>query len=565
MRSAILTLLLLPGLAPAQFYQPAPQPLVGPNPMAGPAALLYARLDGPPGMRSVWYQGQAKRDLAAPSVVGLRPGYVFRFEVNNLPDLPGVSLYPTLEVRGSLSMTTKAQPRDFPAPVQLTREDILAVLRGNLVTKVIYLEHPDRATPVATTVAQPLETTVPANRDLLEEAREQGRPVLVFRIGQRQETPEELGRSIVPGTLLLPGEASLSRPTVPPMLPFACWPWYDPLTGPARPDDECIHNGGITPVRPGASISGRLANPPGMRAGLDNTGRLVGLQPMDAVAEYRDERGEKRLIPSTRFCICLPRYQVLRNELPLSGAATAQSVGQSVGSKAGDLMRIRATPAPVESQRQMQTVQANQRSSETASHQGPHAIQRLELLDARALLQGPMRFLGTKAILTISEAEKAFLIQQMRWAREASSRVNVTETASSQATTVIGRISDGPQIVQASAETRSITACCHEITEVPGNPLLLFKCADKSAAQSGDLVTFTLKYLNQGGKPIREVALTDSLAARLEYVPGTAESDRDAVFTTQENEAGSQVLRWEINGVLQPGASGIVKFKVKVR
>jgi hypothetical protein len=48
-------------------------------------------------------------------------------------------------------------------------------------------------------------------------------------------------------------------------------------------------------------------------------------------------------------------------------------------------------------------------------------------------------------------------------------------------------------------------------------------------------------------------------------VPGTAEADRDAVFTTQQNEAGSQVLRWELNGVLQPGASGVVKFKVKVR
>jgi uncharacterized repeat protein (TIGR01451 family) len=119
--------------------------------------------------------------------------------------------------------------------------------------------------------------------------------------------------------------------------------------------------------------------------------------------------------------------------------------------------------------------------------------------------------------------------------------------------------------VKATAETRSLTACCHEIAEIPDSPLLLFKCADKGAAQVGDVITFTLKYANQGGKPIRDVALTDSLAGRLEYVPGSAEADRDAVFTTQENEAGGQVLRWEINGVLQPGASGIVKFKARVR
>ena len=40
----------------------------------------------------------------------------------------------------------------------------------------------------------------------------------------------------------------------------------------------------------------------------------------------------------------------------------------------------------------------------------------------------------------------------------------------------------------------------------------------------------------------------------------SAKSDRDAVFTMQENEAGSLILRWEITGRLLPGQSGVVRF-----
>jgi hypothetical protein len=55
------------------------------------------------------------------------------------------------------------------------------------------------------------------------------------------------------------------------------------------------------------------------------------------------------------------------------------------------------------------------------------------------------------------------------------------------------------------------------------------------------------------------------LSARLEYVPGSAQSDRPSNFTTVENEVGSVIVRWELPGTLLPGQSGVVKFKAKVR
>jgi uncharacterized repeat protein (TIGR01451 family) len=94
---------------------------------------------------------------------------------------------------------------------------------------------------------------------------------------------------------------------------------------------------------------------------------------------------------------------------------------------------------------------------------------------------------------------------------------------------------------------------------------VLVKCADRTSAQPGDVVTFFLRYSNHGSKPIADVAVTDSLSPRLEYVPGSAQSDRPGVFTTQVNEAGSLILRWEISGTLQPGQCGALRFQARVR
>jgi hypothetical protein len=55
------------------------------------------------------------------------------------------------------------------------------------------------------------------------------------------------------------------------------------------------------------------------------------------------------------------------------------------------------------------------------------------------------------------------------------------------------------------------------------------------------------------------------LSGRLEYLPGSAETDRPANFTTADNEAGSVIVRWDLPGVLLPGQAGMVRFKAKVR
>jgi uncharacterized repeat protein (TIGR01451 family) len=96
-------------------------------------------------------------------------------------------------------------------------------------------------------------------------------------------------------------------------------------------------------------------------------------------------------------------------------------------------------------------------------------------------------------------------------------------------------------------------------------PLLLDKWPDRCCAQIGDVVTFTLRYRNPGGLPIANVVVSDSLASRYEFMPGSGRADRAHTFTTQVNEVGSLILRWQINDPLPPHESGIVTFQVRIR
>ena len=100
----------------------------------------------------------------------------------------------------------------------------------------------------------------------------------------------------------------------------------------------------------------------------------------------------------------------------------------------------------------------------------------------------------------------------------------------------------------------------------PGKPRLqVVKVADKSQAQPGEIVEFTIRFDNVGDQTVGNVTLVDNLTTRLEYVAKSAQCSIDAEFFTQENDQESLVLRWEIKDSLAVGKGGIIRFKCRVR
>ena len=123
-------------------------------------------------MKIAFYQGAAPvREFATPVRVGLRPGYITRVRISGLPGRPGLTLFPTLEVRGSLRVPPELPASRYPATFRLSEIDVTHLAEGAMLTKVVYLEHPQKAFPEPVRVEEPIELTFPANRDLLNEAR----------------------------------------------------------------------------------------------------------------------------------------------------------------------------------------------------------------------------------------------------------------------------------------------------------------------------------------------------------------------------------------------------------
>jgi uncharacterized repeat protein (TIGR01451 family) len=239
----------------------------------------------------------------------------------------------------------------------------------------------------------------------------------------------------------------------------------------------------------------------GLRAGLGPRGELHGLDPADTVAEYTDSQGQRHIACSNPVCIFAPRFAIAKSEITPSGYSAVFGPGAAVGIK-GQLIVEARTPPLVAGQNVQPEAMRGRRSPS-----------------------------GTEAITGTVD------IDQFKGTMEAVGRMNGA----------------------------TVTGTCVKKVVAPDRPLLLCKSADRPTAQVGDIVTFQLKYTNVGGQPITDVVVSDSLTNRLEYVAGSFKSDREATFTTQSNEVGSAVLRWQVAGTLQPGQSGVISFQARVR
>ena len=111
-------------------------------------------------------------------------GPVYRFRMTNIPNEPGLELFPTLEVIDRTYPPSEREHR-FPIVVDIDQADIDAALRGDLVTRVIYLEDSTNAEPVSYAGGPQRVFDINTNEDSLRTADYYGRPLAILRIGSR--------------------------------------------------------------------------------------------------------------------------------------------------------------------------------------------------------------------------------------------------------------------------------------------------------------------------------------------------------------------------------------------
>ncbi|MSR31457.1 MAG: DUF11 domain-containing protein [Gemmataceae bacterium] len=531
----------------ATSFLPAQTPNTFPNQGASP--LLWLRFQFPDGMKTMVYPNQQMGILLGEApVAAFRPGYLYRIKLTNLSTHQ--ELFPTLEIRGSLKMPKVADPAKFHAPIAFSQMEIDSALQGNLLTKVIYLEDPEKAEPVATTTELPIESRVPQGDDILAEARKSGRIMVILRVGGRSVDEKELLSIAIPGTLLPAGERYLGPPRFPPNIPIHTFTMADPRLGPKPPMEELVYEGGDHyPL-----------------AGFDNQGLLKGVNPEDTVAEYKDAAGNRKLVRSNRLLLCVPRFAVLSQEQGYGNLNSSLRSGERTGTLADGQLRLNTPSKNTQGMEHLNSYRQGTKAKGTENRTFVGKLEKLEVLQARVLDLLPAQSAGLSGTVVSREAAKSIVARQRENMKLFSSAMGLNSTLNLQGTSVVARLESSPQVIYSTADTREAVMTEEEVrVEGIHKPLRLLKLSDKAAGQPGDIITFTLHYQNLGVQPIVDLAVVDSLAGRLEYVANTSQSDRDSVFTIQKNEAGSQTLRWEITGKLMPKESGIIRFQVKVR
>lgn len=121
--------------------------------------------------------------LSSPAQVAVNVGHYYRLRVADMPEFPGVEIYPSIELLDRLHPPA-GREAEYPIPVILTAADLKLAMAGQMVTRIVYLEQPQRAADF-----DPLRRDFPQSPDpatnALQEADRLGRPLLIVRIGGR--------------------------------------------------------------------------------------------------------------------------------------------------------------------------------------------------------------------------------------------------------------------------------------------------------------------------------------------------------------------------------------------
>src|SRR3954469_23954341 len=150
------------------------------------------RIRAPEGARiALASEGSFSNVQSNEALVGLQIGPVYRLQVADIPNTNGLSLYPTIEVIDRTYPPPGVALR-YPIPIELTQDELDLASQGAFVTRVIYVEDPNQALPIARKASdeQPW-FEAPKGEDPLVTADRLGRPIAILRIGGRVPRPED--------------------------------------------------------------------------------------------------------------------------------------------------------------------------------------------------------------------------------------------------------------------------------------------------------------------------------------------------------------------------------------
>lgn len=276
-----------------------------------------------------------------------------------------------------------------------------------------------------------------------------------------------------------------------------------------------------------------------------------GVDPTDTVAYYQTAGGLICVKPSNRVPIYAPRFGAVR-----------QVRGVTLSERAVGTQRILAPVAPGR-------LDESELVTNVVLPTGPRGEQQVRLLDAFQENNGGVKMDQVLAFGTMSEA-------RVPWENVDFFRTGILQDDE---LAVLGQILQGartwfaPESLAVEIKGQNIAVIKDELfakeifvyeTEDKCS-LRICKAASHTIANSGDVISFTIRFDNIGPNSIEKTVILDSLSPRLEYIEGSEQCSIEAVFVKTPNSVGSSILKWELQGEIKPSTGGVISFDCKVR
>jgi uncharacterized repeat protein (TIGR01451 family) len=284
-------------------------------------------------------------------------------------------------------------------------------------------------------------------------------------------------------------------------------------------------------------------------------GQRSGFDSEDTVAEFTDHTGDARITASNRVAVYAPRFGSVRTVTGLTadtqidraaGTRDALSVGNL---KTGSAAQEHIHDTVLSGLETRDRVDGMIASSPPTESRGTHAASQARKVDEGAegrSFSGSSTFNRRDGI-----AQQQQVLNAIAWSRDEYPVITVT-------TTNAGELTSESKVQQ--------TIGVEDERQTKGT-IHIVKLADRDTAQSGDILTFTIRFENTGDFDVYDVRIVDNLTPRLIYVPGTAriDSEHPGEVTVEPNGEGSSLLTFTLDKPLTGHDAGTITFDAQVR
>ena len=284
-------------------------------------------------------------------------------------------------------------------------------------------------------------------------------------------------------------------------------------------------------------------------------GQRSGFDTEDTVAKYKDHTGDARTSPSNRVAVYAPRFGSVRT---VTGLQADTKVDKAAGARdSQSIGNIKTGNAAQENVHDtiLSGLESRNRVDGMESATPPMQARRTDSVEQnRKVDEGHEgRYYSSHGSM---ERHEGFVLQQqiqnaMAWTRDQYPVLTASTTNANQ--------------IKATFKVQQ-TIGLEDERKTKGN-IHVVKLADHEMAQTGDTITFTIRFENTGDFDVYDVSIVDNLTPRLEYLSGTASIDAQhpGEVLVEDNGEGSSILTFTLDQPLKGHDRGEITFEARVR